>query len=237
MNFSAWLQLRAKSSNRQSSLFLTPNQLGRLTLTLCRKQPITPKKPFSQIRTSALLLVTALGYCVNTQSRTCRRWKKRFWLPAGLAEPEYSASSGTWTKRQLPLAISLWSIAAYLNHTWEYLMKKFVSLQKAMLSSLVYEAAALRGLSLEEIVVLCIEPDSEYADLIPWLTTEPITPGRIACCVADATVLAPILEVLPELQPSLARELPANNARLVALGKDAVYVCHLESLPPRQLLN
>ena len=116
-------------------------------------------------------------------------------------------------------------------------MKKFVSLQKAMLSSLVYEAAALRGLSLEEIVVLCIEPDSEYADLIPWLTTEPITPGKIACCVTDATVLAPILEVLPELQPSLARELPANNARLVALGKDAVYVCHLESLPPRQLLN
>ena len=116
-------------------------------------------------------------------------------------------------------------------------MKKFVSLQKAMLSSLVYEAAALRGLSLEEIVVLCIEPDSEWADLIPWLTNEPITPGRIACCATDTTVLAPILEVLPELQLSLARELPTNNARLVALGKDGVYVCHLESMPPGQLLN
>src|SRR3989344_9314516 len=94
-------------------------------------------------------------------------------------------------------------------------MKKFVSLQKAMLSSLVYEAAALRGLSLEEIVVLCIEPDSEYADLIPWLTTEPITPGRIACCVADATVLAPILEVLPESVPTPLR-LP--HSRRFCLG-------------------
>ena len=116
-------------------------------------------------------------------------------------------------------------------------MKDFLHLQKTFLSSLVHEASVLRGLSLEEIVILCIEPDSEYADLIPWLTTEPATPGRIACCVTDAIVLAPIIEILPELQPSLARELPANNARLVALGKDGVYVCHLESLPPIQFLN
>jgi hypothetical protein len=116
-------------------------------------------------------------------------------------------------------------------------MKTFVNLQKTMLSSLVYEATTIRGLSLEKIVVLCIEPDSEWADLIPYLTTKPAPPGRIACCVTDDTVLAPIIEALPELQPSLARELPANNARLVALGKEGVYVCHLESMPPTQFLN
>ena len=116
-------------------------------------------------------------------------------------------------------------------------MKNFVTLQKSMLSGLVYEAAVLRGLNLEEIVILCIEPDSEWADLIPWLTQGSPIPDRIACCVTNTTVLAPILEVLPELQPSLARELPANNARLIALGKEGVYVCHIESMPPEQLLN
>lgn len=116
-------------------------------------------------------------------------------------------------------------------------MEAFIHLQKTLLSSLVYEAATIRGLSLEEIVVLCIEPDSEYADLITWLTPEPMIPGRIVCCVTDATVLAPILEVLPVLQPSLARKLPINNARLVALGKEGVYVCHIEAMPPGQFLN
>ena len=116
-------------------------------------------------------------------------------------------------------------------------MKTFVNLQKALLSSLVYEAAVLRGLSLEEIVILCVEPDSEWAELIPWLVSESTIPGRISCCVTDTTALIPIIEVLPELQQSLAMKLPANNARLVAFGKEGVYVCHLESMPPGQLFN
>lgn len=116
-------------------------------------------------------------------------------------------------------------------------MKDFIHLQTNFLTSLVYEAATLRGLSLEEIVVLCIEPESEWSDLIEWLTKEPCTPGRIACCVTTTAILAPILETLPELQDSIDKELPDNNARLIALGKDGAYVCHIESVPPSQLLN
>lgn len=116
-------------------------------------------------------------------------------------------------------------------------MKNFIKLQTALLSSLVYEATTFRGLGLEQIVVLCIDPDSEYAGLIPWLTKKPITPGKISCCVVDISVLEIVLEVLPELEPSLARELPENNTRLLAFGKKGVYACHLEALPSRQLLN
>lgn len=116
-------------------------------------------------------------------------------------------------------------------------MKNFIKLQMALLSSLVYEATTFRGLSLEQIVVLCIDGDSEYAGLIPYLADEPATPGKIVCCVVDASALEVVIEALPELGLSLARELPENNTRLLAFGKEGVYSCHLEVLPSRQLLN
>jgi hypothetical protein len=53
----------------------------------------------------------------------------------------------------------------------------------------------------------------------------------------DSTMLDPLLQALPEVGDALVCTLPPNNARLIALGNEGVYVCSIEVLPTIQLLN
>jgi hypothetical protein len=117
------------------------------------------------------------------------------------------------------------------------MLRKKIQGQTLFLSELAHEACTHHGLSLSEMVILCIEPDSEWGDLINWISPGTTSSSGFACIVTDKTAMTPILEVIPEITGEVERQLPAGYAKLIALGHEEVYVCQIEAIPKTQFLN
>jgi hypothetical protein len=109
-------------------------------------------------------------------------------------------------------------------------MRHIIDAHMASLTSLAYKAHVHHGLAHNDIVILCIDPNSEWADIITTLSLTTPPGYGFACCVTNARVIDELITELPELEISLQQDPPPNHVRLLAFGAE-LKTYHIEVIP------
>lgn len=110
-------------------------------------------------------------------------------------------------------------------------MKHVIDASQDLFSNLAHEASVSRGLDPADIAILCINPESEYSDLIEKIPEEAIIASGYACYVTDKTTMHPILEACPGAIDSMNKEMPPGSILLIALDDEGVYLGNISTAP------